>query len=185
MSAEFLNWAANETRTDQRDGGFFSELWHGFEVHGICAETNLPYRTEYDPKLRPEPAIITLAAMATNAQLHLDWIKPWDVKTGLRAVQFEAIKHALASGWPDCAGLRWPKEPRWNDNVLQMAAPGDVFDGHSVLFVGFREDADQPGGGVFLLRNSGGGAHEGAMPYDYARAYINDAVCISTGAEKL
>jgi len=181
MSVEFLNWAANQTRQNQRDGGFFSEIWSGFETNGICAETNLPYRVDYDSRLQPDLAIRSLARTATNAHLRLEWIKPWDVTTGLTESQFQEIKRILASGWPVCAGLRWPKHENWHDNVLQMAAPEDVFDGHSVILVGFKEDSTRPGGGIFLVRNSGGGARDGAMPYAYARAYINDAVWIGVG----
>jgi hypothetical protein len=30
----------------------------------------------------------------------------------------------------------------------------------------------------FLIRNSGGGAHDGAMSFEYVRAYMNDALWI-------
>jgi hypothetical protein len=178
LSVEFLNWASNQVRQNRRDGGFFSDLWRGFEAYGICAETNLPYRAKYNPRLQPDPSALAPAKAAMHAHLHLEWIKPWDVTTGLTAAQFQEIKRILVCGWPVCAGLRWPKHERWKRNVLQMASPADVFDGHSVLLVGFKEDPTQPGGGVFLVRNSGGGVRDGALPYDYARAYINDVAWI-------
>ena len=59
-----------------------------------------------------------------------------------------------------------------------MCAPEAVFDGHSLLIVGYREDAAQPGGGLLLFRNSGGGGQDGAMPCDYARLFLNDAAWI-------
>ncbi len=58
-------------------------------------------------------------------------------------------------------------------------------DGHSVLLVGFRNDGTQPGGGVFLIRNSAGPSRDGMMTYDYVRAYLNDAAWIDfPGATK-
>ncbi len=181
LSVEFLNWASNQATTNSADGGFFADLWAGFERYGICAETNLPYRSEYDPHLRPDKTALRTAKKAIAAQLHLKWIKPWNVATGLTEDQFQAIKRTLARGWPVCGGLRWPKQESWKQGVLQLVPPAEVFDGHSVLFVGFRDDPAQPGGGVLLIRNSGGGVQDGAMPYDYVRAYLNDAAWITPG----
>ncbi len=31
LSVEFLNWASNQAIGDKHDGGFFSDLWKGFE----------------------------------------------------------------------------------------------------------------------------------------------------------
>ena len=84
----------------------------------------------------------------------------------------------LASGWPVAAGLRWPKRERWVNGVLQSATPEEVFDGHSVLLCGYREEAAQPGGGVFLIRNSGGPRRDLALSFGHARDFMNDAVWI-------
>jgi len=59
-----------------------------------------------------------------------------------------------------------------------MAPPEGVFDGHSVLLIGYRDDPQQPGGGAFLLRNSNTDRDDGLMCYEYARAYLNDALWI-------
>ena len=71
-----------------------------------------------------------------------------------------------------------------DQDVLQMVPAAEVFDGHSVLLVGFKDDPAQPGGGVFLIRNSGGGVHDGSMPYQYACAYVNDAAWIEPAPQK-
>ena len=59
-----------------------------------------------------------------------------------------------------------------------MCPASDVFDGHSIVLSGYRDDATQPGGGVFSIRNSGGNSRTGYMSYEYVRAYMNDAACI-------
>ena len=111
--------------------------------------------------------------------LRLHWIKPWNPNTGLTEEQFIAIKHVLNKQWPVCGGFRWPKEPvQWKNDVLEMPPPEGVFDGHSVLIVGYRDDPEQPGGGVFLFRNSNNNGRDGYMTYEYARAYTNDAVWV-------
>ena len=178
LSVEFLNWASNKATRSSADGGFFSDLWAGFEACGICPEADMPYRPTYAPKLRPPKAARAHAAKLRKAGLRLHWIKPWNVKTGLTDKQFAGIKKALSQQWPVCGGFRWPKREKWTGGVLKMARPKDVFDGHSVLLVGFRDDVRQPGGGVFLVRNSGGGVHDAAMTYEYVRAYMNDAAWV-------
>lgn len=178
LSIEYLNWAARDVTRQRKDGGFFSDLYRGYRVHGVCPEADMPYQKTFDPRLRPSDEARRRAAEVVGRDLRLCWIKPWDVTTGLTDAQLQEIKATLARRWPVCAGLRWPKQERWDKAVLQMAPPEGVFDGHSVLLVGYRDDPAQPGGGVFLLRNSGGGAPDGALPYAFARAYTNDAAWI-------
>jgi hypothetical protein len=177
-SVEFLNWASNEATKEAEDGSFFSDLWTGFVTHGICFETNMPYEPKFDPARRPGEAALQQAREALSAGLRFHWIKPWDVKTGLTDAEFVQIKGTLVKCWPVCGGFRWPKQESWKDGVLEMRPPEGVFDGHSVLLVGYRDDAQQPGGGVFLIRNSGKGNHDAAMSYEYVRACMNDAAWV-------
>lgn len=183
LSIEFLNWAANDANHNAADGGFFSELWAGFIAHGICPETEMPYRPLFDRDLRPEAPVLAKARGFAKFDLRLHWIKPWDVKTGLTDAHFAQIKAVLAQQSPVCGGFRWPKTERWRDGVLVMAPPEDVFDGHSVLLVGFRDDPQQPGGGGFLIRNSGGGEPDATLSYEYVRAYMNDAAWVEAAAK--
>ena len=66
------------------------------------------------------------------------------------------------------------------EGVLQMCSADAVRDGHSILLVGYRDDLKQPGGGVLLFRNTSRKGEDGAMPYAYAREYMNDAVWINS-----
>ncbi len=178
LSEEFLNWASNQAIGHVADGGFFSDLWKGFEKHGVCAESAMPYREKFEPDSPPSADATAQAAAILKLGLRLHWIKEWDASTGLSAEHLASIKRTIAGGWPVFTGLRWPKKPEWSDNVLRMAAPADVFDGHSILFVGYRDDPAMPGGGVFIFRNSSGPARESEMTYEYALAYANDAAWI-------
>jgi C1A family cysteine protease len=213
LSVEFLNWASNQTVDDARDGGFFSDLWNGFEKYGICNETEMPYRKSFDPNRQPSSAALTQAKRLRNADLTLHWIKPWDPTKGLNDEQFDAVKATLRAGWPVCGGFLWPKQAEWihpnqpdtpvtiprvpraqrsnaprdpavtDGSILQWAPRNDVRDGHSIIIYGFRDDPAQPGG-VFLIRNSSRGARHGAMTYQYVRAYMNDAVWVESKAAK-
>ncbi len=178
LSVEFLNWAANKVCGQDEDGGFFSDIWKGYANYGVCAASEYGYRTTFDPTSSPPPEAIADAKKRLGLDLRPEWIKEWNVNTGLTEAQFTSIKRTLVLGWPVCAGLRWPKQERWSNHVLQMCGPEAVRDGHSVLLVGYRESAEQSGGGVFIFRNTAGDGQDGLMPYEYARAYMNDAVWI-------
>jgi len=181
LSVEFLNWASNQVAGHAADGGFFADLWKGYAAYGICPEDDMPYRRHFDPALRPSKEALARAEEFRALALQLHWIKRWDPHQGLSDAQLDKVKRTLRHGWPVCGGFLWPKQERWQDGVLQMCPRGEVFDGHSVLLVGYRDDDTQPGGGVFLIRSSSGDRREGLMSYEYVRAYTNDAAWIGAG----
>ncbi len=183
LSVEFLNWSANQVQQQNADGGFFSDLWNGFSQHGICAEAAMPYRAKFEPTRLPGEEVVSQARRALSLGLQLHWLKEWNVNTGLTAAELAAIKTTLYQGWPVCGGFRWPKQEVWKAGVLQLCPPAEVFDGHSVLLVGYQDDAQQPGGGVFIFLNSGGTGRIGLMPYAYAQSYLNDAAWIEAGTK--
>lgn len=178
LSVEFLNWAGHKAANRTADGGFFSELWDGFERYGICPEEELPYREEYKVDLQPTEEVLERAKQLQGLGLKYNWIKKWNPKTGLTIYQMNRVKRTLSQKTPVCGGFRWPKQAQWKEDVLQMCPPEAVFDGHSVLLVGYKEDATQPGGGVFIIRNSGGDGRDGYLPYAYVVAYMNDAAFV-------
>ena len=180
LSVEFLNWAANQACGDKEDGGFFSDLWKGFSIYGICTEEDMPYQSKFEPARLPEASALGKAKGRLTLGLQLHWIKEWNVNTGLTEAEFSGVKNTLARGWPVCGGFRWPKQETWLEGVLQMCPSNAVRDGHSVLLAGYREDAAQPGGGVFIFRNTGGNGQDGLMPFAYARLYMNDAVWVDS-----
>lgn len=183
LSVEFLNWASNQVAGRMQDGSFFSDLWRGFSVHGVCPESDMPYRDRFDPTLTPSDRAKENARRLLQEGLRLHWIKEWDPNTGLTEEQLAVIKEVLGRRWPVCGGFRWPKNVQWNEEVLAMAPPEGVFDGHSVLIVGYRDDPAQAGGGVLIFRNSNSDGRDGHMTYEYARAYMNDAAWIDCEAD--
>lgn len=179
LSVEFLNWASNRALGEAQDGSFFSDLWRGFTIYGACPEGDMPYQEAFDPGPRPSEKARDHARQLHEVGLRLHWIKRWNPNTGLAEKQLAAIKRVLDRRWPVCGGLRWPKKPvRWKGNILETPPPDGVVDGHSILMVGYRDDPDQPGGGLFVFRNSNNNGRDGYMTYEYARAYVNDAVWI-------
>ncbi len=119
------------------------------------------------------------AAAAKGEGLRIHWIKKWDPHIGVNDEQLQQIKAALRNEWPVCSGNLWPKVTKWDENyVLQIAPRDGMRDGHSVLLVGYRDDPKQPGGGVLIFRNTSRASHDGYMTYEYAKAYMNDAIWI-------
>ncbi|MGA2624748.1 MAG: C1 family peptidase [Bacteroidota bacterium] len=180
LSVEYLNWASNRATPDTEDGGFFSDLWKGFAAYGICSEESMPYQVKYDPKIEPSAAARTDAERRREAGLRLHWIKEWDSKRGLNPDELSRVLVTLAHGWPVSGGFLWPKRATWEKSVLQICPRDSVFDGHSLLLVGYKDDPALPGGGVFLIRNSGGPGRDGFITYEYASAYMNDAVWVDS-----
>ena len=72
--------------------------------------------------------------------------------------------------------------------MLEVPPSSRVFDGHSIVFVGYEDKPKQMGGGVFLFRNSNGpqwgNKGYGTMSYAYARAYANDALWLQLRSRK-
>lgn len=181
LSREYLVWASNEVAGDHDDQAMFYHATQGLQSLGICADELMPYQKSTDINRKPSAEALSDAKGRTHWSVQ--WIKRWEVNTGLSETQLQAVKQQLAQSHPVAVGLRWPKqEQRGRDHVIKMPPAGDVFDGHSILFVGYRDDDAQPGGGVFLFRNSNGPrwAMEGYayLSYAYVRAYANDAVAI-------
>src|SRR5215213_6739771 len=184
-SEEFLNLASNLAIGQKSDGGFFDAIDMGYQKYGDVGEAVAPYKVSFDPNLTyPAGTMSTAASLAPRLKPH--FIKEWDVNTGLLPSQLLGIIFQLKQGRPVAAGLRWPKEGKFKtDTVLGVTmmtapAPADVFDGHSIAFVGYKVSDNFPGGGYLVFRNSwGSGFMEegyGYMSFDYANKYTNDAV---------
>jgi hypothetical protein len=178
LSVDFLNWGVRQVTGRREDGGLFSEVWEAYRRFGACAEAEVPYGAGVEPGFEPAAASRERARHARDPDLRLHWIKEWDVATGLAGGQLEAIKATLGHGFPVCGGFRWPTRQQWVDGVLALCGADEVYDGHSVLLCGYRDDPAIAGGGMVLIRNSGGASREGALPYAYLSSYMNDAAWI-------
>jgi len=176
LSVEYANWAKNQVMSTSTDGGFFKNIWRGIQRHGICVENTYPYKSEFDMQAKPDETARKNATEFFDVPTSIHWIKQWDPKTGLEDSQFLEIKKALHEGWPVCVGLRWPHKAVRKDDVLLSVPEEDVFDGHSVLFVGYQDDEQVEGGGYFIIRNTNNPGQNEKMSYRYAMNYANDAI---------
>jgi papain like protease len=178
LSEEFLIWAANKATGRPGDQAMFYEAVHGLETFGICQAGLMPYSPTANARHEPSAkALENARELAGHWRVH--WVRRWNVARPLDEAELKGIKRALASGHPVACGLRWPKVLK-GDVLREVPPPRGVFDGHSIVLVGYADDPKQNGGGMFVFRNSAGpGWGEkgyGRMSYAYVRAYANDAL---------
>lgn len=183
FSQEYLTWAANEATGRVGDQAMFYEALCGLNSLGICHADLMPYESDGDRGRRPSDEALSRAKELSD-RWRVHWIKFWDVQQPLTDDQMLAIKRALADGHAVACGLRWPNSEQGRD-ILDVPPADQVYDGHSIVFAGYRDDPAMNGGGVFIFRNSygprwGDGGY-GTLSYAYARAYANDALWLELG----
>ncbi|MCO5052941.1 MAG: hypothetical protein M9920_11630 [Verrucomicrobiae bacterium] len=92
FSVDFLNWAANQTRQNRRDGGFFSDFERGFARFGVCREDLMPYTPKFEPARKPEAVAQMDAQQKLDLGLRVHWIKRWNPTTGLTDAELVRLK---------------------------------------------------------------------------------------------
>jgi len=180
LSEEYLIWAAKEASGKTRDQAMFFEAVQGLNALGICRADKMPYQFTTDGKEKPNPAALS-DAKALRDRWRAVWIKRWSLDQKLTDREFKEIKQSLLAGHPVACGLRWPNKLEGSE-LLDVPPPNKVSDGHSIVFVGYEDDAKKNGGGILRFRNSfgpkWGDNGYGSMSYAYVRAYANDAVSL-------
>lgn len=185
LSVEYLNWASNMSTGEIVDGTFFDDAIKGLLKYGICSDDLFPYyMTNYNKKVEPSNAAIKDAESRKHAELV--WIKQWDPNTGMDESQIVMVKKLLDAEHPVAIGFQWPKKDnnyrRMIDGKMYIPPREGVYDGHSIIIVGYQDDLKVPGGGYFIFKNSFGKDWEdqgyGKMPYEYAAKFANDGVAI-------
>jgi len=179
FSEEFLAWGANDATGTAGDQAMFHEATQALQRYGMCREDDMPY----DAGSSSLPSEAARRDARSRDSWRVIWIKRWNIANGLSSEQSAAIREQLSAGHPVAVGMRWPTHPQLDEHAQLTTAPGTgVVDGHSVLLVGYRDDASQPGGGSFKLRNSfgpeWGAAGYAWLSYDYVQQYTNDALAL-------
>lgn len=179
LSQEYLNWAKNVEAGKEQDGDFFHVIWSGYEARGICEESLLPYRDTYDPNIDVPEACQANARKYRDLGLRLEFIKAWDVDRGLDAQEYRAVLKTIERGWPVMCGMRWQKEACFADETMIWVPADRVFDGHSVLLVGYVQDAGFEGGGYFMASDSASNRNDFRISFRFVKDYANDACWVS------
>jgi hypothetical protein len=185
FSEEYLVWATQKATGQTGDAAPLFKAVHALNLLGICTENFMPYSVKREDPV-PGPSVEAKGDAKNHAgRWKVHWIRRLDSKTRLTDGQMLAIKRILAAGHPVASSLRWPKKLK-GSSLLDVPAADEVSYGHSVALVGYTDDDQQPGGGVFRLRNSWsprwGSDGYGLVSYAYVRAYLHDAVWLQYGA---
>lgn len=156
LSAEYLNWAANAATERHDDGDFFHFALAGYDRFGICGEDKQPYAKKFADEVPPPDALVDagkhLATVGTKVTVR--WIRPIGGGAGLDDAQYADVLATLAKGWPVAAGSA-----------------------HSRLLVGYHDDAQAAGGGVFLTLDSAL-ARFAEVSAEFVKTKINDAFVV-------
>ena len=133
LSVDYLNWAGDQVIRRAQDGHFFSSVIRGYEQYGICAEQEMPYVPKFSADYQPSAEARAAAMEFRKLGLSFHWLRPNDGTQGITDGHILEMKKVIAAGWPVAAGSY-----------------------HSILLSGYRDDPSTDGGGVFLIRDSGG-----------------------------
>jgi C1A family cysteine protease len=155
LSVEFANWAANSATGRKDDGDFFHNIIRGISKFGICPERAMPYEQEFAPTREPSAdAFAEAARIREKHEIAFHWIRKWSAKPGLEESDIAKVKSVLASGFPVSAGSY-----------------------HSLLFVGYEDNASLPGGGRFIVADSEG--RERYLDYGATMKRMSDLFWVS------
>lgn len=139
LSEEFQNHVANLATGREDDGDFFHNIVDGYEEYGVAPESAWPYDTAknaYDfSSVSLSATVYNNAKVWTEKGLKLRpiWIRPNDGNPGLTNTQFKFLKDYIERGVPIAIGRA-----------------------HSMVIVGYEDNASYNGGGRFIIRNSYG-----------------------------
>ncbi|MGQ9927608.1 MAG: C1 family peptidase [Chloroflexaceae bacterium] len=157
LSEQFLYWACKERDGIRGDVG--TDPLVGVRVLqdlGICTEATWPYRPAPSDPIRPGHERPPAQAFDEARLRRVTAFRKLPAKGVLQ------IKEALAQGYPVLIGLyiweHW--NGSWQGRTLgrvRFPLPGEARrGGHAMAVLGYRDDADAPGGGYFIARNSWG-----------------------------
>lgn len=154
LSEQFIYWACKQRDGRPNDPGTWVKT--GMEVLkeiGACPEANWPYSGALIPGNEghgPPPATADREAAALRVA-DVRALSPTSVDS-LRAVLAEGAPIAFSVWVFDSSAYRYT----YDVGDLRLPLPGEEKYGHAMCMVGYVDDAETPGGGYFIVRNSWG-----------------------------
>lgn len=176
FSEQFLYWDCKKHDLVPGEGTFIRVAMNRLEQDGIPAESEWPYNPNPIPGNEGhDPAPAGILAKATPNRINSS--------SGLSATNVDGLRRVLVNGSPVAFSVpvytHWFTEPTHSTGDVRLPLPGEkVEGGHAMCMVGYQVDANVPGGGYFMVRNSWGTgwASQSAVAPGYARipfAFIN------------
>jgi hypothetical protein len=169
LSEQFLYWACKQRDGVPGEGTWIKVAMAVLRDQGVCEEAVWPYNPNKIPGNEgqgPPPANAAPEAAAYRIAKG-DLVEPRWV---------DELKKALADGKPVAFAVPvynyWMTEPIRSSGDIRMPLSTDkALGGHAMCMVGYQDDAEVPGGGYFMVRNSWGTAwaRQSAMAPGYCR----------------
>jgi len=182
LSEQFQYWSIKQDDgMPDSDGSWVNVSFEkSLMARGACKETTWPYNPNptNDPGQGPPPDG-AIEEAAKNKPSHVKEIE----------VTIESLKAVLCNKKVVAFGVpvfdSWFRNPEVKrTGKINMPIPGEAsIGGHAMALVGYKDDGNAPGGGVFILRNSWGtewagecsyGPGYGTIPYAYILKYGRD-----------
>lgn len=157
LSVEYSNWAANQMNGRSDDGDFFKWAIKGYQRYGIVSARSCPYRRTFRndyqtfPNLRDGKGHLRRSC----SDLYIRWIREHNGVSGLNEREYCDVLETLIKGNPVAVGSS-----------------------HSRLLVGYYNDPNADGGGVFLTLDSTGKGSFSKVTAKYVRERIYDAFVV-------
>ena len=187
LSEQFLYWACKELDGFPGAGTYIHTAMSALAEYGVCGEALWPYnpRDEGDEGQGPPPAnavnraeeyrLGSTRTVEPNLVIHYKHVLAGDDDTpGMPVV----IATLVFRSW-------FFSSETHRTGKITMPLPGeDPHSGHAWCVVGYVDDAQAPGGGYFIIRNSwsGGWAPDSpeapghaVMPYEYVERFAVEA----------
>ncbi len=173
------------------DGGFYADIDKGFQTYGIIPESKLKYQNAMVNSVSQD--LLTEGKKAIRFKPN--FIKTWSNTVGASENHINQCISKLDLGLPVAIGAWWPKKDKDKYKIVNGLAlldhstnekdygdgknnNGAMWDGHSVVLVGYKKHNTYPGGGFFIIRNSWGTGYGvngyGFLSFEYVKNFAND-----------
>ncbi len=180
LSEQYLFYEAKAYENDSVCGAWVESAMEMVAQVGQCRETTWSYNPSL-PCVQQygEPAgVDALAAAHRNPYIRINPNNVYALKIALANGRVIPFSIPVFDSWYESEDTRLTGR-------ITMPNPGEEESGgHAMALVGYQDDRDHPGGGIFILRNSWGlnwgwdcpyGAGYGTIPYQYISDYIWEA----------
>ncbi|HIH98053.1 MAG TPA: C1 family peptidase [Thermoplasmata archaeon] len=180
LSEQFFFWACKQRDGfPNSDGTSMTAARDVTKYDGACLERTWPYNPypTSDPAQGPPPSGAKEEAEEYTIQ-DIDYIR-WRIDLSKLKNSLKQ-RHIAVFAVPVYASWYYSEETKRTGEITMPVANDKRIGGHCMALVGYKDDADYPGGGYFILRNSWGtdwayeslyGAGYGTIPYAYIKQY--------------
>ncbi len=192
LSEQHLYWLCKQNDgVPNAEGTYVSVGMNMLVQNGQCTEQCWPYNPN-PPTNQPGPAPACAPQQAPNYKIpnsiKIKEKSVNDIKTAVSLERAVVFSIPVYKSWHESQAVK-------DSGNITMPLPNDIIKGgHAMLFVGYQDDGNTPGGGYFILRNSWGeswgknspyGKGYGTLPYEYMSQYGKSAYTIEFASQPI